>query len=92
MEKITAKYKLIDEDAIPGKAKKRHSEWLELLQSIPEGKAIAITQDESGVQPVTIKAIVNRMIRTGEVSKNFRTIQRTQKGKITIYILNSKKP
>ena len=85
------KFKLIDEDTIPGKVKKRHGEWLEMLKAIPRGKAWVATEEEAGVKAISVKTIVNRLVETGELPKSYKAIQRTKNGKITIYVINSAK-
>lgn len=81
--------KLIDEKAIPGRIKKKAGEWLEIIQKIPAGKAWVLTEEESGVKAVSIKTMVNRLKDVGQLPKNFKAIQRTVRGKVTVYIINS---
>lgn len=90
MEK-PAKMKLIDENAIPGRIKKKSAEWLETLKKIPPGKAWVITEEEAGVKATSIKTVVNRLIQIGELPQSFKAIQRTKGGKITVYVINSAK-
>jgi hypothetical protein len=84
-----SRMKLIDEKAIPGRIKKKAGEWLELLKSIPKGKAWVITEEEAGVKATSIKTMVNRLIDIGELPSNYKAIQRTKGGKVTIYVINS---
>jgi len=81
--------KLIDEKAIPGRIKKKAGEWLEIISRIPVGKAWVITEEEAGVKATSIKTMVNRLIEMEELPKNYKTVQRTIKGKVTVYIINS---
>lgn len=90
MEKST-KMKLIDEKAVPGRIKKRASEWLEVLLKIPKGQAWVVTEEDVGVKAVSIKAMVNRLKSVGELPKNYKVVQRTRRGKVTIYVINSAK-
>lgn len=90
MEK-SAKMKLVDEKAIPGRIKKKAGEWLEMLLAIPAGKAWVITEEEAGVKATSIKTMVNRLIDVGQLPKNYRAIQRTVRGKVTVYVINSTK-
>lgn len=90
MEK-PSKLNLIDETAIPGRVKKKHAQWLELLKMIPQGKAYAVTEADLGVKAISVKTIVNRMVETGEIPKSYSVLQRTVNGKITVYIVNSAK-
>lgn len=81
--------KLIDEKAIPGRIKKKAGEWLEILLNIPAGKAWVITEEEAGVKATSIKTMVNRLKDIGQLPKNYKAIQRTVRGKVTVYIINS---
>lgn len=81
--------KLIDEKEIPGRIKKKGGEWLQVFLKIPKGKAWVVTEEEAGVKATSIKTIVNRLKDIGELSKNYKAIQRTIKGKITVYVINS---
>lgn len=86
-----AKMRLIDENAIPGRIKKRSREWLEMLKTIPEGKAWVVTEEEAGVKATSIKTMVNRLIEVKELSPSYKAIQRTKGGKVTIYVIHSAK-
>lgn len=83
--------KLIDEKAIPGRIKKKSGEWLKILLKIPKGQAWVITEEEAGVKATSIKTMVNRLKEMGELPKNYKAIQRTIRGKVTVYIINSAK-
>jgi hypothetical protein len=81
--------KLIDENEIPGKLKRKGNEWLEILRKIPKGKAWAVTEEEAGIKAVSMRMMVTRLKKIGELPSNYKTMQRTVKGKVTIYIINS---
>jgi len=82
--------RLIDEKAIPGRMKKKSAEWLKVFLKIPKGKAWAVTEEEAGVKAVSIKTMVNRLKKIGELPSSYKAIQRTRKnGKVTIYVINS---
>lgn len=85
----TAKLNLIEESEVPGRAKKRSEEWLQLFKKIPKGKALVLTQDEYGVKPITVAYMVSKFKRTGDLPASYKAIRRTVKGKNTIYVLNS---
>lgn len=81
--------RLIDEKTVPGRIKKKAGEWLETLLTIPNGKAWVITEEEAGVKATSIKTMVNRLKDVGQLPKNYKAIQRTVRGKVTVYVINS---
>lgn len=86
------KMRIISEEEIPAKIKKRESEWLEMIQRIPKGKAWIVTEEEAGVKAISLKTTVNRLIKSGLLSDNFKVIRRTgMNGKVTMYVVNSAK-
>lgn len=88
MEKAQ-KMKLIDEKELPIKMKKKGGEWLQAFQKIPIGKAWALTEEEAGVKASSIKIMVARLKKLGLLSNNYKVAQRTVKGKVTVYVINS---
>lgn len=83
--------KFISEDALPVKMKRRSLEWLKLLKKIPEGQAMVTSPKELGVSGSSIKIMVARLRRTGQLSSNYYVTQRTMGDKTTIYIVHSAK-
>ena len=82
--------RLINEKAIPGRIKKKSAEWLKMFLKIPKGKAWVVTEEEAGVRATSIKAMVNRLKRIGELPSSYKAIQRTRRnGKVTVYVINS---
>lgn len=80
--------RLIDENKVPAK-KLKSREWLELLRKIPVGKAWVIDPDADRINPSNAKAMVNLLIRTGRIGRNYQVISRTEGGVLTVYIVNS---
>ncbi len=83
--------KLIDEDKLPVKIKKRTDEWVKLLLKIPKGKAWVVTEKDIPTSADNIKTMVTRLTSKGLIPKSFRVVQRTKEGKTTLYIINSAK-
>lgn len=82
--------RLINEEKIPGRIKKKSAEWLKMFLKIPKGKAWVVTEEEAGVKATSIKTMVNRLKAIGELPSSYKAIQRTRKdGKVTIYVINS---
>ena len=88
MEKAQ-KMRLVDEKELPIRMKKKSGEWLQAFQKIPKGKAWILTEEEAGVKASSIKIMVARLKKLGLLSNNYKVVQRTVKGKITIYVINS---
>lgn len=85
----TQKMRIIDEKEIPVKIKKRGDQWLQLFLKIPLGKAWVVTEEEAGVKATSVRMMVTRLQKIGELSSNYRTMTRTVKGKVTVYVINS---
>jgi hypothetical protein len=81
--------KIVDVKDIPFKLKKRGDEWLQQLLKIPPGKAWVLTEEEAGVRATSVRMMVDRLKKMGQLPKNYKTMQRTVRGKMTIYIINS---
>ena len=88
MEKAQ-KMKIVDVKEIPFKLKKRGDEWLQQLLKIPPGKAWVLTEEEAGVKATSVRMMVDRLKKIGQLPNHYKTMQRTIKGKITVYIINS---
>jgi hypothetical protein len=83
--------KLVDADKVPGLIRRKRQEWIELLGRIPIGKAWVIDEKDSKFKAPNVKAMVNRIMREGDVKDTYRVVQRTRSGKATIYIINEGK-
>lgn len=83
--------KIIDAEKVPGLIRRKRQEWIELLNRIPVGKAWVIDEKDSKFKAPNVKAMVNRIMREGDVKDVYRVIQRTRSGKATIYIINEGK-
>lgn len=81
--------KLIDEQAIPGKVHRKTEQWLNQLKDIPAGKAWAVTEDDLGVTPTSLKITVRRLVEKKLLPKTYRVMQRTVNGKLILYVVNS---
>jgi hypothetical protein len=81
--------KIVDVKEIPFRLKKRGDEWLQQLLKIPPGKAWVLTEEEAGVRATSVRMMVDRLKKMGQLPKNYKTMQRTVRGKMTIYIINS---
>jgi predicted metalloprotease len=81
--------RIIDEKEVPVKIKKRGDQWLQLLLKIPQGKAWAVTEEEAGVKATSLRMMVARLQKLGELPANYRTMTRTSRGKVTVYVINS---
>ena len=88
MEKAS-KMRLINENELPIRMKKKGAEWLQAFQKIPLGKAWVLTEEEAGVKASSVKIMLARLVKLGMLPKNFKVRQRTVKGKVTIYVINS---
>jgi hypothetical protein len=85
-------FKLIGEDELPIKSKRKSAEWLQFFKQIPEGKALVGTEKELGVGSGAIKTMVARLQQRGDLPSNFYVSQRTgADNKVTIYIVHSAK-
>ena len=82
-----AQLKLVDEDKIPGI--ERTSEWVEILNKIPEGKAWVTSEKELGVTVGHMNALVHRLIRKKKIPSTLKVIRRKQGDALVIYVLNS---
>jgi hypothetical protein len=88
MEKST-KMHLIDENEIPGRLKRKGNEWLQAFLNIPRGKAWTLTEEEAGIKATSVRMMVTRLVKIGELPSTYKTMQRTVKGKMTVYVINS---
>jgi hypothetical protein len=84
-----SKMRLINEEDVPIKLKKKGSEWLQAFQKIPRGRAWALTEEEAGVKASSIKIMVARLKKLGLLSPHYKVAQRTIKDKLTVYVINS---
>lgn len=62
---------------------------LRALLSIPNGKAWVLTEEEAGIRAVSIRLMVKKMKKMGKLPDTYETTQRTVKGKVSVYIINS---
>jgi hypothetical protein len=83
------KMKIISVKEIPFKLKKKGDEWLQQILKIPPGKAWVLTVEEAGIQAASIRMMVDRLRQIGELKDHYKVTQRTIKGKVTVYIINS---
>lgn len=90
MEKAQ-KMKIVDVKDIPFRLKKRGDEWLQQLLKIPPGKAWVLTTEEAGIQATSIRMMVDRLKKIGQLPDHYKTMQRTVRGKVTVYIMNTAK-
>lgn len=84
--------KLIAEDELPIKVKRKSAEWLRFFIQIPEGKALVATEKELGVTGTSVKAMVARLIQRKQLPSTFYVSQRTgDDNKVTLYIVHAAK-
>jgi len=83
--------KLLSEDAIPTKQRADSAKLVEGLLQMPKGKAIAVTKDEMGITPYSMKMKVLRLRKQGLLPKSYLARTRKIDGKEVLYIINSAK-
>jgi hypothetical protein len=81
--------KIVDIKEIPFKLKKKGDEWLQQILKIPSGKAWVITEEEAGIQAASLRMMVDRLKQIRELPDHYKVTQRTIKGKVTVYIINT---
>ncbi len=87
MEK-SQKQKIVDVKEIPFRLKKKGDEWLQQILRIPPGKAWVLTEEEAGIQAASLRMMVDRLKKIGQLPSHYTIVQRTVKGKLTVYIIN----
>jgi len=90
MEK-SQKMKILDIKDVPAKIRKRRDQWLQVLLKIPPGKAWAVTEEEAGIKAASLKMMVYRLQKVGELPASYKSTIRTHEGKVTLYVLNCAK-
>ncbi len=80
--------KIVGVKEIPFRLKKRGDEWLQQIIKIPPGKAWVLTEEEAGIQAASLRMMVDRLKKIGELRDHYKVIQRMVKGKVTVYIIN----
>ncbi|MGA2308133.1 MAG: hypothetical protein ABSG57_01125 [Candidatus Bathyarchaeia archaeon] len=83
------KMKIVSVKEIPFKLKKKGDEWLQQILKIPPGKAWVLTEEEAGIQAASLRMMVDRLKKIGELSDHYKLTQRMIKGKVTVYIINT---
>jgi hypothetical protein len=81
--------KIVSVKEIPFRLKKRGDEWLQQILKIQPGKAWVITEEEAGIQAASLRMMVDRLKKIGQLSNHYKVIQRTIRGKVTVYIINT---
>jgi hypothetical protein len=81
-------FKLVDIEKIPGTIRKSRSQWTEMLEKIPAGKAMVIDTKEVKTTPSNIAQMIKRVSQQKGLNGQFRVMQRTIQGRTMIYILN----
>jgi len=84
-------FRLISEDKVPVKLRRSSQQWLNILRSIPEGKALVATEDELGVKSSSVKFMVDRLKKAGLLKGNYYTTRRTVEDVITVFVVHSAK-
>ncbi len=88
---IEIPFKLVDIEKIPGTIRKSRSQWAEMLEKIPAGKAWVIDTKEVKTTPSNVASMVRRVSQQKGLNGQFRVMQRTIQGRAMIYILNEAK-
>lgn len=83
------KMKIVSVKEIPFKLKKKGEEWLQQILKIPPGKAWVLTEEEAGIQGASIRMMVDRLKKIGQLPDHYKIVQRTVRGKLTMYIINT---
>lgn len=81
--------KIVSVKEIPFKLKKKGEEWLQQILKIPPGKAWVLTEEEAGIQGASIRMMVDRLKKIGQLPDHYKIVQRTVRGKLTMYIINT---
>ena len=49
---------------------------------------MGVTEEEAGIQAASLRMMVDRLKKIGQLPSHYTIVQRTVKGKLTVYIIN----
>jgi hypothetical protein len=82
------KFRIVDIDKLPVRLSRKTEQWVNLLRSIPKGKALISTEAELGVKSSTLVSIISDYTGKNLIPKGYRVSRRTTSNGVDVYILH----